>query len=143
MPDDQWLSTLQNLHDQDKASREVSDAVEKAPNPADHAALLLRQCRTHELLRQVQKIMLNGGGVLKIYDKTNEYDEAIVLMWKGPISAAQKPKSLKDVEHFISVGANGKGVWVNDALLSEPTAEALKTAILTVCKQLPTKANRK
>jgi hypothetical protein len=85
-------------------------------------------------MRQIQKVLLKGEGTLRFYESVGGYNRAIVLMWKGPVSAASKPANLKDVDVSIIVGANDMGIFVNDKKLAKPTPEALKQALLDLAQ---------
>lgn len=97
---------------------------------------MLQHSRAHELLRQVQKALLDGQGTLEMYDNPKKYDRAIVLAWQGPISAARRPNPKKPEGYcYILVGARGDQLSVNNRPVSPPTPEALKTALLAAAKQ--------
>lgn len=128
--DDDWGSQLRQLYEADKARRQAQEPSEAAPEPEVVAAQLLQRCRAHDLMRQLQKTLLNGGGNLRFYEQVGGYVQAVALMWSGPVSAATKPPRIEDVDAAIIVGANEEGVFVNDSRLSEVSPEALKRALL-------------
>jgi hypothetical protein len=130
MHDDDWGSQLRQLYEADKTRRQAQEKSKAAPEPGIVAAQLLQCCRTHELMRQLQKTLLNGGGNLRFYEEVGGYAQAVALMWSGPISAATKPPRIEDVDAAIIVGANEEGVFVNDSRLSEVSPAALKRALL-------------
>lgn len=126
---DDWLDQLRKLHEADKArhqARRKEHQVQKS-----HASDLLRQSQAHKLLRQVQKVLLNGQGTLDIFDRTGDYERVISLVWQGPISKARKPNP-DDPEpyHYILVGVRQGKLWVNGKALSAPTPETLKLALV-------------
>src|SRR5512136_1964255 len=88
--DNDWLNQIRRLYDEDKLKLQYEEEQRQmqARQAVDE---LLSRSKAHELLRQVQKALLNGAGVLKVLNKTGEYDQAVVLMWHGPISAARRP----------------------------------------------------
>jgi hypothetical protein len=128
--EDTWLAELREIYEEDKVRREAEEARAAAPAPADAADALLQRCRAHELMRQVQKTLLNGGGSLHFYKNVGGYEQAIVLMWKGPLSAAQKPATIAEVDASLIVGATATVVFVNDEPLVEISADALRAALL-------------
>jgi hypothetical protein len=132
---DDWDSQLRQIYEVDKAHQQVHEKREEAPEPKTIAEQLLRRCRAHELMRQVQKTLLDGGGKLQFYEEVGGYDQAVVLMWSGPISAATKPASIADVDAAIIVGANDGGVFVNDSQLAEASPEALKQVLLELARE--------
>lgn len=132
--DDEWQDQLRRIHDSDKARRQAEETSQAATEPVITVELLLRQCRAHELLRQVQNMLLNGGGRLQFYENVGGYEQAVVLMWNGSISNATKPPSIEDVDAAIIVGANAEGVFLNDAALPEASPDVLKEALLDLAR---------
>jgi hypothetical protein len=137
---DPWLDQLRQLHDADKAERqsktEVQEQAEQQEKERQDLALaLLQTSRAHELLRRLQKALLDGQGTLDVYEKSDNYDRAIVLAWQGPISAARRPTP-KDSEdyRYILVGAREGRLLVNGDEVSPPTPNALKAALLAASK---------
>ena len=136
---DDWLDQLKQLHNADKAKRQVQqpDQAENLVQKKREAAIkLLRQSRAHDLLRQVQKTLLNGGGTLEVRDQTSNYERVITLAWQGPISAARRPDE-NDPEpySFILVGVRQGKLWVNGKPMSDTSSETLKMALLQACKK--------
>lgn len=131
-----WLHQLQQLHAADKARRQAeAPQAERQPSPSP-ASELLRQSQAHALLRQVQKALLNGGGVLDIFDRAGDYERVITLAWQGPISAARKPNPDDPAPyHYILVGVRQGSLYVNGRKLKETTPEALKAALLRASKK--------
>jgi hypothetical protein len=136
--DDDWLNQIKQLHEEDKRRLQGEQKLEQERQVQarrDIAIKLLGQSKAHELLRQVQKALLNGKGLLKVLDQSEEYDQAIVLMWQGSISAARTPDKANEDYSYILVGVKENKVWVNGTALAQPTPEALKVSLLEACKK--------
>ena len=133
---DDWLEQLHQLHEADKAKRQPKVKPEEQQQiKLKQAANLLRQSEAHELLRQVQKALLKGKGVLDIFDAAGQYDRVITLAWQGPISAARTPNPDDPEDYrYILVGARQGKLWVNGKPLASATPEALKAALLQASK---------
>ena len=138
----EWLSELRELHEADKAYHHAEEKRQAPPEPEVVAERLLEKCDAHQLMRQVQKVLLNGGGKLQFFEDVGGYHRAIVLMWQGPVSAASALVRLEDVEAAIIVGANEEGVFVNDRLLPDASVEALRHRLLKVAQEFVTKRTR-
>ncbi len=136
---DGWLAELEQLH---QADRVVQDAAAEQARLAEQrqqqANRLMQDSRAHELLRQVQKALLAGKGVLRFYTNVGGYDQAVALLWTGPISRAEKPVKDDKADGMILVGARDGQLWVNEAPLPEPTPPVLKQALLVACRELIT-----
>ncbi len=132
--DNDWLAQIRRLHDDDKlrVQREEAQSQMQARQAVDE---LLSRSKAHELMRQVQKALLNGAGVLRVLNKTEDYDRAIVLMWHGPISAARRPDIAGEDYSYILVAVKHGKLWVNGKPISDPTPEALKVGLLEACKR--------
>jgi hypothetical protein len=133
---DDWLDQLRELHEKDKAEQ-VAQSEEAAKTKAKPQPTLdlLRQSQAHGLLRQVQKVLLNGQGTLDIFDRAADYERTITLAWQGPISKARKPSPDDPAEYsYILVGVRQGKLWVNDKPLPAATPAALKTALLEASK---------
>ena len=132
---DEWLDELKELHEKDKAEQQAKRKEMKQPDKLQQADDIMRQSAAHQLLRQVQKALLNGKGVLEIDDGASQYDRAIALIWQGPISAARKPNP-NDSENYryILVGVRDGKVWVNGKSLPAATPDTLKGALLEASK---------
>ena len=139
MSDDDWIAQLQQVYEADKAQQQAKEQIQAAQEKKNLADAFMQQSRAHELMRQAQRVLLKGEGILRFYENVGEYNRAIALMWKGPISAASKPANLKDVDVSIIIGANDQGIFVNDQKLAEPTPEALKKMLLTLVQDLTRK----
>ena len=129
---DPWLNQLRQLHDTDKAQREAQKPKKPEKPPESRASEILRKSQAHQLLRQVQKFLLNGGGTLDIFDRAGDYERGITLAWQGPISEARKP-DINDPEpyNYIVVGVRNDALWVNGKRLADTKPNTLKEALLT------------
>jgi hypothetical protein len=137
---DNWLDELHQLHEQDKARHEAAveqlDLSVLASQRNKEAADLLRQVDALNLLRQVQKALLNGKGVLDIFQQTQRYERAISLAWQGSISAARKPDPKNpEAYQYILIGVRQGKLYVNDKEVAPVTPEALKIALLEAAKK--------
>lgn len=138
---DDWLDELHQLRDQDKASQQAAIepldlSVLAAKHAAQQAADLLRQTNAHNLLRQVQKALLDGKGVLDVFEKSDRYERAISLSWQGSISAARKPDPKNpEAYQYILIGVREGKLYVNDKEVPLPTSEALKKALVEAAKK--------
>ena len=137
---DDWLAQLRQLHQDDKdrldAAATAQLQVAEQEKAEQNAVLaLLRDSHAHELLRQVQKALLDGQGTLTVYEKARKFDRAIVLAWQGPISDARRPHpNSSEPIYFIMVGVQQGKLWVNQQPLDVPTPNALKAALLAAGK---------
>lgn len=134
--DEEWLAQLRAIYEADRVKRESLAAQAVEPAAELSAADLLQQCNAHGLVRQVQRALLNGGGKIQFYEDVGGYEQAIVLIWSGPISDAAAPAEIKDVDASLIVGANDDGVFVNDRKLSNPSPQALQTALLEMAREI-------
>ncbi len=136
---DDWLDQLKQLHEADREKQQAQkpDQTENLVQKKREAAIkLLRQSRAHDLLRQVQKTLLNGGGTLEVHDQTSDYERAITLVWQGPISAARRPdENDSEPYYYILVGVRQDKLWVNGKSLKDTSSEALKVALLQASKK--------
>ena len=133
--EDEWLVQLRNLYDVDKAQHQANKQSQARDTSQETADAFMRRCKAHALMRQVQRTLLNGEGALHFYENVGGYDRAVVLMWRGPISAASKPAKIEDVNNAIIVGANDRGIFVNDEELAEPSPAALRQALLALARR--------
>ena len=136
---DDWLDQLKQLHEADKHKEQAQEPdlnLSILQKKSQAAINLLRRSRAHDLLRQVQKTLLNSGGTLEVHDQTSDYERAITLVWQGPISAARRPDE-NDPEpyNYILVGVRQDKLWVNGKSLKDASSEALKSALLQACKK--------
>lgn len=137
---DNWLDELHQLHEQDKASRQAAmeqlDLSILPSQPGKQAADLLRQADALNLLRQVQKALLKGKGVIDIFEQTQRYERAVSLAWQGPISAARKPDPKNPEKYqYILIGVREGQLYVNDKEVNPVTPEALKKALVETAKK--------
>jgi hypothetical protein len=134
---DDWLTELQKLREEDEAKRQAElDKLDLSViSRQNQTAQILRDSDAHNLLRKVQKVLLNGKGIIDIFDRTKQYDRAIALIWQGPISNARIPKpDDPDDYHYILVGAKGGNLYVNGRCLKGTTPETLKSALVWASK---------
>lgn len=137
---DDWLNQLRQLRERDKASRQpVEEAVDLSvllAQRVQQAADLLRQADALNLLRQVQKALLDGKGILDVFSQTQRYDRAISLAWQGPISEARKPdpKSTEPYQ-YILIGVKEDKLYINDKEVAAASPEVLKEALLEAAKK--------
>ncbi|MCL4868567.1 MAG: hypothetical protein KJ063_06355 [Anaerolineae bacterium] len=142
MPDntfinDEWLAELEQLHQTDKKIQEAAAAqAQSAELRQQQATQLMQDTRAHELLRQVQKTLLASQGVLRFYTNAGGYDQAVALLWQGPVSQAQKPVKDELADGVILIGTREGQMWVNEEPLPEPTPQSLKQVLLLTCRQL-------
>jgi len=95
MSTNRWLDELYNLREEDKARRQTE------PEPLDlsvltaqrekQAADVLRQADAHNLLRRVQRALLDGKGIIDIFEHKSNYERLITLVWQGSVSMARNP----------------------------------------------------
>ncbi|MFZ0548561.1 MAG: hypothetical protein WAM60_24140 [Candidatus Promineifilaceae bacterium] len=136
--DDDWLNQIKLLHEEDKLrlqGEQDQEQERQAQARRDLAMKLLRQSKAHELLSQVQKALLNGKGILEFLDQSEEYDQAIVLMWQGSISAARNPDKANEDNSYILVGVRDNKIWINGTAMAKATPAALKVSLLEACKE--------
>lgn len=134
---DDWLDEIRQLREADHTARQQSEqqAQEETDAREAMAVNLLRQTRAHELLRQVQKALLNGQGALDIFDRAGDYDRAITLTWQGHISEARRPDhNDPSPMYYIAVGVRDDKLWVNDQPLPTNTTAVLKKALLAASR---------
>lgn len=135
---DDWLDQLQQLREADKAKHQPPESVDTEALKKQKAAVdLLHQSRAHELLRQVQKTLLGGQGILDFFDRKGDYERVISLVWQGPISKARRPDP-DDSEpyNYILVGVRKEKLWVNGKQVAEATPPALQAALLVACRKM-------
>ncbi len=132
-----WLEQLRQLREADQSAH--PDPLQAEEGPAQvtqrQASELLRQSRAHELLRQVQKTLLGGQGLLDIFERQKQYDRVLTLVWQGPISAARKPDPDDPAPYsYILVGVRNGKLWVNGKVLASAAPEALQQALLQAAR---------
>lgn len=134
---DDWLDELRKIREEDQArvQAQTDELNLSMLNRKNQAIDVLRQSDAHNLLRRVQKVLLDGKGVIDIFDTTKQYDRAIALIWQGPIAQARLPRTEDPEEyHYILIGAKGDKLFVNDRLLESATPEMLKSALVWASK---------
>lgn len=133
-----WLDELNTLREADKAKQ----AAQAKPQPLEQivqnrqeqAARTLKKCEAHKLLRRVQNVLLGGKGLIDL-GQSGDYDQAMSLIWQGPISEARAPRANDPVElQSIVIGAKGNELYVNGQQVSSVTPEALKPALVWAAK---------
>jgi hypothetical protein len=137
---DDWLTQLRQLRERDKTSRqpveEVVDLSVLQAQRVQQAADLLRQADALNLLRQVQKALLDGKGVLDVFEQTQRYDRAISLAWQGSISEARKPDPKStEAYQYILIGVREGKLYVNDKEIAAASPEKLKNALVEAAKK--------
>ncbi len=141
-----WLDQLKALRDESEAAEKTA---EQTPGPTvlseqEKATLALKDSQAHKLLRRVQSVLLGGKGLIDIFDRTNEFDQAIALVWQGPIAKARVPRPDDPAkQQYIIVGAKGENLYVNGKRLKLNTPEALKPALVTAAKKPLTQSRPK
>lgn len=132
---DEWLDQLRQIREADKAKHQVKAEPVLKQDKRNEAGELLRQSRAHSLLRQVQKVLLDGQGQIEIVENVGAYELGLILTWQGPISAARRPNiNTADDYQYILIGVKQGKVWVNDKPLAKITPQMLKTALLEASK---------
>jgi transcriptional regulator with XRE-family HTH domain len=93
-----WLDELR----QHREAKQAQDQPAPEPPPLPD---LLSQCKAHDLLRQAQKALLNGEGLLNAPVSQAQYERVMTLVWQGPVYAARKPQEDDPEEmYYILVG---------------------------------------
>jgi hypothetical protein len=134
-----WLDALGEIRQQDKTQREkqakADDLDLSVIGKQNQATRLLSICDAHKLLRRVQTILLGGKGMIEVFDRSSDYEQAIALVWQGSVSQARIPNP-QDPEpyQYIMVGATSRKVYVNGRALEFVTPEALKEGLVWAAK---------
>lgn len=132
---DNWLEQLRQIHDADKIRQQALAAKAEQAEQQNAAAELLRRHRAHELLRLVQKNLLDGKGLLTVVEQPRKFDRAVVLTWQGPVSEARRPDPKSDEDYqYILIGVKQGRVWVNNQLVKPATPGSLQAALLEAAK---------
>lgn len=133
-----WLEEIAKIRAEDEAKRNP-EKPESEPNSQERvgeAIRLLKQVEAHNSLRKVQKTLLNGKGIIDIFDTSEQYDRVFALIWQGPVSAARNPSPNSPEELFyILVGARQNKIYVNGKPLKDNTPEALKKALVEASRK--------
>lgn len=126
-----WLEELDNIRRSDAEQPKEPVLNLSILNRHEKSVNALKICDAHNLLRKVNNVLLHGKGLIDVFDRTNEYDRAITLVWQGPISQARKPNTddSSGFQHIV-VGANGSKVYVNGHPLEHNTPDSLKKALV-------------
>jgi hypothetical protein len=131
-PEEEWLAQLRELYEKDKTVQHKKEQKAKEVKSGED---LLRRTRAYQLMRQVQKTFLNGGGLLDASEGVGQYDRAITLVWQGSISQARRPNPKDPSDYFyIQVGLRGEHLWVNDQRTPAKTTAELRQHILRACQ---------
>lgn len=126
-----WLDDLRQI----RAGKLAASRPQPLPPPPPTADDLLKKCKALELLRQVQKALLGGEGLLNPPATQNKYEKVLTLVWQGPIYAARKPEeNTTEDMFFIMVGVKKNQVYVNGKKLADSTPEALKVMLVEAAK---------
>ena len=138
---DNWMDELYQMHEEDKTKQEAQKKVVPldlsilSQNRIELAAATLRSVNAHAVMRRLQSALLGGKGVIDTFDSKDDYDRIITLIWQGTFSTARKPDPHASEEYwYISVGAKGKRLYVNDKEVAPITPEALKAALVKAAK---------
>ena len=124
-----WLDELRQI----RTSKQAADQPQTPPPPT--ADDLLKQCKALDLLRQVQKALLNGGGVLNPPMNPSKYEQVMSLVCQGEVYAARKPEENTTEDMFyILVGVKKGQVYVNGQKIDPISPEALKAALVEAAK---------
>jgi hypothetical protein len=134
-----WLDELYNLRAEDKSQRQAEtdllDLQVLAAQRDQQAADILRQADAHNLLRQAQKALLDGKGVIDVFEHESEFDRILTLVWQGPISAARSPNPKDSAEYqYIAIGVRQGKLYVNDDEVTSITPETLQKALVKAAK---------
>ncbi len=132
---DDWEKQLRSLYETDKSIEQAKlTQQQQEQQKFEQAIELLQKVKAHELLRKTQELLLNGAGALVIYEKSVEYDRAIVLAWQGSVSNAQRPNPQSPEGYsYIAVGVRNGQLLVNNQPVPA-TSDALRTALLEAAK---------
>ncbi len=147
---DDWLNELNKLREEDERRQAAEKAQAEAARlnlsllgRAEKANKALKMSNAHKLLRHVQSVLLNGKGLIDVFDRTKEYDRAIALVWQGPISQARIPDPEDPADyHYILVGAKGDKLFVNGKKLRSNIPETLKPALVWAAKNPLTQSRK-
>jgi hypothetical protein len=137
---DDWLAQLRQLHDADKTRLQAEDEQQQAAaleeqSRSQAARDILNNLKAHELMREVQKALLDGKGTLSLKNDPKNYDLALILAWQGSVGDARRPTA-KDSHpiYYISIGVKDTQLWVNDKKIAAPTPDKIKTALLAAAQ---------
>ncbi len=132
-----WLDELDDIRKDDETKQQEQKAKIdlSSSNRYEQATSVLKICNVHTLLRRVNGALLHDKGVIDIFDRTDEYDRAITLVWQGSVSKARTPDTTDPSEfQYIVVGAKGSKLYVNGRNLKSNTPETLKKTLVWAAK---------
>jgi hypothetical protein len=148
MPSD-WLDDLNQIREDDKAkleevNRTLDSSLLDKKNSQAKSIHLLAVCDAHNSLRKMNRVLLDGKGIIDIFDTSEKYDRVMTLVWQGPVSAARPPSQNDASDAFyIMVGAKDDKIFVNGKALKGTTPEALKAALVNAARKPARKAAKK
>ncbi len=132
------MDELYELHEQDKIKqkqRQQLDPKVLANQQEEMAAAIMRQVGALKLLRRVQAALLDGQGIIEVFEKKDDFDRLISLVWQGPISKARRPDPNSSAAYsYIFIGVRRGKLYVNNEQLPSLTPEALKAALVAAAK---------
>lgn len=134
-PEDAWLAELADIRAADAAAQENQAQQAAAVDARAQANEILVHSQAHRLLRQVQKVLLNGGGSLKAYERSSQYTMALALMWQGPVSNPSLPVRRDVPTYYLIIGVKSGVLWVNDRTLPDAEPATLKQALVAAARQ--------
>lgn len=134
---DDWLKELQLIREEAKAEQREKQAEREAKAAQLKSTVdLLKQVNGLEFLRDIQKNVLNGQGLLEQLDDTGKYERALALRWDGPMAAPTRPKDEGQAQHGILIGVAKNQLFVNENLVSPATSQALQKSLLQLLRNL-------
>ncbi|MCB9098237.1 MAG: hypothetical protein H6632_01765 [Anaerolineales bacterium] len=134
---DDWLTELQLIREEAKAEQREKQAAHEAKVAQLKSTVdLLKQVNGLEFLRDIQKNVLNGQGLLEQLDDTGKYDRALALKWDGSIAAPTRPKEEGQAQHGILIGVTKDQLFVNENLVSPATSQSLQKSLIQLLRSL-------
>mgnify|MGYP001240631774 CR=1 FL=1 len=127
-----WLDQLSQLRDEDqKQQEELSKKLDLSVlGRRDQAKTALKVAEAHNLLRRMNAVLLGNKGLIDVFDSIENYDEAITLVWQGPISQARRPNPDNPAPvSYVMISAKGRNIYVNHKKC-QITPEAMKAALV-------------
>ena len=132
---DDWLTELQLIREEAKAEQREKQAAREAQAAQLKSTVdLLKQVNGLEFLRDIQKNVLNGQGLLEQLDDTGKYERALALRWDGSIAAPTRPKEGEQAQHGILIGVTKDQLFVNENRVSPATAQTLQKSLLQLLR---------
>jgi len=130
-----WLDELRLLNKQDNDKRKKSGPELDLSVLSTSSVDILKKTGAYSMLKQMQTALLNGQGVINVFENHQEYDRIVALVWQGPISAARRPDPINpEAYHYIAVGVRKGKLYVNDTEVL-PTSDDLKAALVQAAKK--------